>query len=149
MDQSKFLTSYIEPIHRNFSNGVNFALAGATARGSGIYSLGVQVLEFIYFRNESISSSRDEGQLGEAEFQNALYTVDIGQNDITGAFKQGHTYDEVVSITIPAIVSSIVLPMRIVYYIHIYIYICRGSTKSAGGNFGCTTPAPWVVCRTR
>lgn len=159
--ESKLLTSYLEPIHRKFSNSVNFALVGATARAfkyDDMYNLPVQLKEFIYFRNESIS---DNGELGEAEFRNALYTIDMGQNNITSAFKHGRTYDVVVSIAIPAIISNItgaIWVCKIYYYIlwvlyiiyqFMIIYMCRAYTKLTGGSFGCTTPAPWVVCQTQ
>lgn len=53
------LSPYMKPLGSDYSNGVNFAIAGATATpGDTPFSLDVQIDQFIFYRdrcNESIT----------------------------------------------------------------------------------------------
>ena len=47
-----------------------------------------------------------EGLINEEGFQKALYAIDIGQNDLTGAFVGNSAYDQVIA-KIPIFISQI------------------------------------------
>ncbi|KAH6811441.1 hypothetical protein C2S51_025203 [Perilla frutescens var. frutescens] len=111
---TKYLTPYTETFDRNFSNGVNFALSGSsTARPQpdSPFALNIQISEFIRFRNRSI-------QLGcrEDDFKNALYTIDIGQNDMVVAFKE-RTHESVLRKIVPFVVSKIRIAILAIYHL--------------------------------
>ena len=40
-------------------------------------------------------------------FRNALYLIDIGQNDLSAAFGSGAPYDDIIHLKIPAFISEI------------------------------------------
>jgi hypothetical protein len=49
------LNPYLKGIGSDYSNGVNFAMAGSTvSHGVSPYSLNVQVDQFVYFRRRSL-----------------------------------------------------------------------------------------------
>ncbi|XP_057800187.1 GDSL esterase/lipase LIP-4-like [Salvia miltiorrhiza] len=81
--ETKFLTPYLELFTPDFSNGVNFALAGADSRvGISIppnaFTLGNQFAEFSRFQNVSIR----RGSLDAGQVKSALFMLDIAQNDL-------------------------------------------------------------------
>ncbi|XP_030532575.2 GDSL esterase/lipase At1g09390-like isoform X2 [Rhodamnia argentea] len=82
---TSLLSPYLESLGPNFSNGANFATAGAaTLPRYQPFNLGVQVRQFLLFRSRSpLLLSRGYANLvGKDGFTNALYTIDIGQNDL-------------------------------------------------------------------
>ncbi|XP_019151650.1 PREDICTED: GDSL esterase/lipase LIP-4-like [Ipomoea nil] len=84
-----YLSSYLESLTPPFKNGVNFAVSGSqTLPKLVLFSLSTQLLQFSRFRNRSLEfhSKGMKGMLGEEDFENALYMIDIGQNDISDAF---------------------------------------------------------------
>lgn len=86
---TSFLSPYLESLGPNFSNGANFAVAGAaTIPRYQPFSLGVQLRQFLLFRSRSpLLFSRGHANLvGEDGFADALYTIDIGQNDLVIQF---------------------------------------------------------------
>ncbi|GAV87010.1 Lipase_GDSL domain-containing protein [Cephalotus follicularis] len=104
-----FLSAYLDSVGSNFSHGANFATAGSTIRpqnttlrqsGFSPISLDVQFNEFSDFhRRSQIVRSRGgvfEKLLPKAEyFSHALYTFDIGQNDLTSGYFLNKSSDEV------------------------------------------------------
>ncbi|KAJ8747377.1 hypothetical protein K2173_011795 [Erythroxylum novogranatense] len=95
-----YLSAYLDSVGSNFSHGANFATAGSTIRpqnttlqqsGFSPISLNVQWYEFNDFHHRS-QIVRSTGRiyrelLPEAEvFSQALYTFDIGQNDLTSGY---------------------------------------------------------------
>ncbi|KAF8037917.1 hypothetical protein BT93_B0688 [Corymbia citriodora subsp. variegata] len=86
---TSYLSPYLESLGPNFSNGANFAIGGsATLPRYKPFSLDVQVLQFLRFRTRSplLLSRGYTNLVGEDGFGNALYTIDIGQNDLAGQF---------------------------------------------------------------
>ncbi|KQK07359.1 GDSL esterase/lipase At1g09390 [Brachypodium distachyon] len=81
------LSPYMKPLGSDYTNGVNFAIAGSTATpGDTPFSLDVQIDQFIFFQDRC-NDSTERGETFPIEmrdFGNALYTMDIGQNDVTG-----------------------------------------------------------------
>uniref|UniRef100_A0A0E0HN99 Esterase n=1 Tax=Oryza nivara TaxID=4536 RepID=A0A0E0HN99_ORYNI len=95
-----YLSPYLEPLGTDFTNGANFAISGAaTAPRNAAFSLHIQVQQFIHFKQRSLElASRGEAVPVDADgFRNALYLIDIGQNDLSAAFSAGGLpYDDVV-----------------------------------------------------
>ncbi|XP_062165706.1 alpha-L-fucosidase 3-like isoform X2 [Alnus glutinosa] len=94
-----YLNAYLDAVGSNFSHGANFATAGSTIRpqnttlhqsGFSPFSFNVQWYQFHDFHNRSqIFRSKGIFQdlLPKAEdFSRALYTFDIGQNDLTAGY---------------------------------------------------------------
>lgn len=96
-----YLSAYLDSIEGNFQHGADFAVSGTTIRkvdgkmyGSGLnpLSLSVQLLQFEELKErigelyEQANSLTIRSRLPRLEdFSNALYTLDIGQNDLHNA----------------------------------------------------------------
>jgi hypothetical protein len=81
------LNPYLKAVGSDYSNGVNFAMAGSTvSHGVSPYSLNVQVDQFVYFRHRSLELFERglKGPVNKEGFENALYMMDIGHNDVAG-----------------------------------------------------------------
>ncbi|WCJ38565.1 GDSL-like Lipase/Acylhydrolase superfamily protein [Euphorbia peplus] len=104
-----YLSAYLDSIGSNFKHGANFATAGSTIRpqnttlrqsGFSPISFDVQWNQFFDFHTRS-QIVRERGGiykelLPKAEdFGHALYTFDIGQNDITSGYFMGLSSDQV------------------------------------------------------
>lgn len=106
------LTPYLESSGADFTHGVNFAVAGATvATGVNPYipfSLSVQTGQFGHFQNRTrVLRPQGKGSMiSEKEFRNAVYSFDVGQNDITLAFGANSSYQQFVD-GIPVILETI------------------------------------------
>ncbi|XP_052150457.1 GDSL esterase/lipase LIP-4-like [Oryza glaberrima] len=115
-----YLSPYLEPLGTDFTNGANFAISGAaTAPRNAAFSLHIQVQQFIHFKQRSLElASRGEAVPVDADgFRNALYLIDIGQNDLSAAFSAGCLpYDDVVRQRFPAILSEIKDAIQSLYY---------------------------------
>ncbi|XP_038714886.1 GDSL esterase/lipase At1g54790-like isoform X1 [Tripterygium wilfordii] len=107
-----FLNAYLDSIGMpNFRKGCNFAAAGstvlpATATSVSPFSFGVQVAQFLRFKSrvlELLAKGKKYQKYVPAEdyFGKGLYTLDIGQNDLAGAF-YSKTFDQIVA-SIPTI----------------------------------------------
>lgn len=114
-----YLSPYLEALGSDFSNGANFAISGSTTMPRDRpFALHVQVQQFLHFKQRSLELvSRGEGVPVDAEgFRNALYLIDIGQNDLSGAFSSSVPYDDVIHERIPAILSEIKDAILTLYY---------------------------------
>ncbi|KAJ3669595.1 hypothetical protein LUZ60_011545 [Juncus effusus] len=113
-----FLSPYMEALGANFSNGVNFAICGSkTLPKNEPFALYVQTQQFLHFRTRTsyLMSQGMNGLLSEEQFRNALYMIDIGQNDISGAFQEANgNYNHVLS-RIPPIVAEIKDAIKLLY----------------------------------
>ncbi|GFP90515.1 GDSL esterase/lipase lip-4 [Phtheirospermum japonicum] len=100
-----YLSPYLDSLEPDFSNGANFAVGGScTLPRSFHFNLNVQILQFKHFYNRSVEL-RSKGHtdlVGEDDFKNALYTIDIGQNDLAGSFSYAQTIER-----IPSFISEI------------------------------------------
>ncbi|KAJ7956771.1 GDSL esterase/lipase [Quillaja saponaria] len=111
-----YLSAYLDALGANFTHGANFATAGSTIRpqnttmqqsGFSPISLNVQYNEFYDFHRRS-QVVRKKGGIFEQllpkdeDFSRALYTFDIGQNDLTSGYFSNMTTDQVKA-TIPDI----------------------------------------------
>ncbi|KGN59717.1 GDSL esterase/lipase At5g14450 [Cucumis sativus] len=99
-----YLSAYLNSIGTNFRHGANFATGGSTIRrqnesvfenGISPFSLDIQVVQFRQFKNRTIDryveaiddSIRSTLPVPE-EFSKALFTIDIGQNDLSAGFRK-------------------------------------------------------------
>ncbi|CAO2192528.1 unnamed protein product [Urochloa humidicola] len=103
-----YLSPFLKALGSNYSNGANFASAGAaTAPRDVPFALHIQVQEFLYFRDRSLELI-DQGLSGPIDaqgFKNALYMIDIGQNDVN-ALLSNLPYDQVIA-KFPPILAEI------------------------------------------
>lgn len=103
------LSAYLDSVGSNFSHGANFATAGSTIRpqnttqsqsGYSPISLNVQSVQYSDFKQRS-QIVRSQGGIFETlmpkadYFSKALYTIDIGQNDLTAGYKLNLTTEQV------------------------------------------------------
>ncbi|CAH9140390.1 unnamed protein product [Cuscuta epithymum] len=111
-----YLSPFLESIDANFTNGVNFAMSGSSiAPTSVFFSLQNQVAHFSRFKRRSLDfvSKGDKDLLGNEDFENAIYVIDIGQNDIDAAFS---SQSYVVAVQrIPFFISEIENAMWVLY----------------------------------
>ncbi|KAF3780712.1 GDSL esterase/lipase [Nymphaea thermarum] len=123
-----FLHPYLDPIGPNFRGGANFASGGSTIRpqnksftqgGASPFSLNFQSYQFMELKQRSNDSINEgywfAGMLPRMDdFANALYTIDIGQNDLAAAFSS-MTNDQVRD-TIPDILAGLSLAVENLYW---------------------------------
>ncbi|XP_058081026.1 GDSL esterase/lipase At3g26430-like [Magnolia sinica] len=123
-----FLHAYLDSLRANFSNGANFATAASTIRlpnttifqgGVSPFSLDVQWWQFTQFKSRSQLDYNQEGVFKELVpkkdyFSRALYTFDIGQNDLTAVNFLNMTKEEVAT-GITAILSDFTAVVKNVY----------------------------------
>ncbi|XP_015573664.1 GDSL esterase/lipase At3g27950 isoform X2 [Ricinus communis] len=114
-----YLSPYLDSVGTDFRHGANFATGGSSIRPGGYspFHLGIQISQFIQFkaRVTALYNTRSSSEPGNtppfksnlprpADFPRALYTFDIGQNDLAYGFQ--HTTEEQVIISIPDILSQ-------------------------------------------
>ncbi|XP_010559175.1 PREDICTED: GDSL esterase/lipase At3g62280-like [Tarenaya hassleriana] len=114
-----YMSPYLDSLSPNFTSGVNFAVSGATASPLSFvaFPLSIQIRQFIRFRNRSLElhSSGRQDLMGENGFRNALYMIDIGQNDLLLALYDSNlTYTPVVQ-KIPSMLLEIKKAVQSVY----------------------------------
>ncbi|KAH9312792.1 hypothetical protein KI387_027827 [Taxus chinensis] len=114
-----YLSAYLQSVGSNFSHGANFATAGSTIRqqnttlrqsGFSPFSLDVQSWQFNQFKDKAIAADKEGASykylLPKPEYFNrALYTFDIGQNDLTAGYFLNMTVDQVRAF-IPDVISQ-------------------------------------------
>ncbi|XP_062106845.1 GDSL esterase/lipase At3g27950 [Humulus lupulus] len=107
-----YLSPYMDSLGTNFRHGANFATGGSSIRKGGYspFHLGVQIAQFMRFKSLSdrltSNSSVSKGRLPRAEdFSKALYTFDIGQNDLAIGFQ--YSSEKQVQASIPDILGQL------------------------------------------
>ncbi|CAE6067695.1 unnamed protein product [Arabidopsis arenosa] len=123
-----FLNAFLDSIGSNFSHGANFATAGSTVRppnttisqsGASPISLDVQLVQFSNFLTRS-QLIRNRGGVFKKllprkdYFSQALYTFDIGQNDLVTGLKLNMTNDQIKAY-IPDVLNQYCDAIRNVY----------------------------------
>ncbi|ONK58119.1 uncharacterized protein A4U43_C09F8320 [Asparagus officinalis] len=123
-----YLSAYLNSIGANFSHGANFATAGSTIRrqnttlfqsGFSPFSLDVQTWQFSQFKSRSLLVYKQGGVFQdllpkEDYFSRALYTFDIGQNDLTSGYFSNMSAEEVKA-TIPDILNKFTIAIQSIY----------------------------------
>ncbi|KAM7252875.1 hypothetical protein ACFE04_025493 [Oxalis oulophora] len=114
-----YLSAYLDSMGTNFTHGANFATSASTIRlplqilprgGFSPFYLNIQFSQFVQLRNRSHSLRQQEGVFKELMpredfFEKALYTIDIGQNDLGEGFFSNKSIREV-NASIPDILAS-------------------------------------------
>ncbi|KAK6267359.1 hypothetical protein QUC31_018196 [Theobroma cacao] len=124
--QLPYLSAYLDSVGTNFRHGANFATGGSSIRPPGYspFNLGVQISQFIQFKarttalyNQLSLSRRIPLTISNlprpAEFSQALYTFDIGQNDLAHGFQV--TTENQVRASIPNIIGQLSQAIHLLY----------------------------------
>nr|POE76450.1 esterase [Quercus suber] len=123
-----YLSAYLDSLGTNFTHGANFATYASTIRlptsiiPAGTYSpiyLDVEYSEFVQFKFRSQVLRKKGGIYAYLlpkgyYFPKALYTFDIGQNDLAEGFLGNMTIEEV-SASIPDIVNNFSINVKNIY----------------------------------
>ncbi|XP_010414923.1 PREDICTED: GDSL esterase/lipase At1g54790-like isoform X3 [Camelina sativa] len=120
-----FLNPYLDSLGLpNFKKGCNFAAAGSTilpANPTSVspFSFDLQISQFIRFKTRSLELLSKTGRRYEKYlppldyYSKGLYMIDIGQNDIAGAF-YSKSLDQVLA-SIPSILETFELGLKRLY----------------------------------
>lgn len=124
-----YLSAYLNSLGTNFRHGANFATGGSTIGkpnetiyeyGISPFFLGMQITQFNQFKARTkelydevkIASDRDKLPRQE-DFAKALYTFDIGQNDLSVGFRK-MSFDQLRA-AIPDIVNQLASAVQNIY----------------------------------
>ncbi|KAG7588593.1 GDSL lipase/esterase [Arabidopsis suecica] len=120
-----FLNPYLDSLGLpNFKKGCNFAAAGSTilpANPTSVspFSFDLQISQFIRFKSRALELLSKTGRKYEKYlppldyYSKGLYMIDIGQNDIAGAF-YSKTLDQVLA-SIPSILETFEAGLKRLY----------------------------------
>ncbi|KAI9177451.1 hypothetical protein LWI28_015420 [Acer negundo] len=125
-----YLSAYLNSLGVNFRHGANFATGGSTIRrqnetifeyGISPFSLDMQIKQFDQFKsrtkdlyNQVNNKSSDRDKLPkQEEFAKALYTFDIGQNDLSVGFRKMN-FDQLRA-AMPDIVNQLASAVQNIY----------------------------------
>ncbi|AAG09098.1 Similar to nodulins [Arabidopsis thaliana] len=118
---TSLLRPYLDSLGRTrFQNGANFAIAGSPTLPKNVpFSLNIQVKQFSHFKSRSLELASSSNSLkgmfiSNNGFKNALYMIDIGQNDIARSFARGNSYSQTVKL-IPQIITEIKSSIKRLY----------------------------------
>ncbi|KAI8541487.1 hypothetical protein RHMOL_Rhmol08G0064800 [Rhododendron molle] len=109
-----YLSAYLDSIGTNISHGANFAVAGSTIRpgGHSPFFLEVQISQFIHFKTRTTLLYKKLSKKGKSnlprpeDFSRALYTFDMGQNDLALFDQDTKTTEKKVRASIPDILEK-------------------------------------------
>ncbi|KAL5700742.1 hypothetical protein ACHQM5_026150 [Ranunculus cassubicifolius] len=113
-----YLNPYLNSLAPNFTSGVNFAVSGAMTLPQFVpFALDVQVRQFTRFRNRSLElrSQGVKDLIDDNGFKNALYMIDIGENDLLVALYTSNLSSTAVAKQIPSFLAEIKLAIQNLY----------------------------------
>ncbi|KAJ6754323.1 ZINC FINGER FYVE DOMAIN CONTAINING PROTEIN [Salix purpurea] len=124
-----YLSAYLNSIGANYRHGANFATGGSTIRrqnetifeyGISPFALDMQIVQFDQFKARTtdlysqVKSTPDAEKLPRAEdFSKALYTFDLGQNDLSVGFRK-MSFDQLRA-AMPDIVNQLASAVKHLY----------------------------------
>ncbi|XP_006480703.1 GDSL esterase/lipase At1g09390-like isoform X1 [Citrus sinensis] len=118
---ASLLSPYMDSLSESkFNNGANFAVVGSSTLPKYVpFSLNIQVMQFLHFKARTLELVT-AGKIGSGNFindegfRNALYMIDIGQNDLADSFSKNLTYVEVIK-RIPSVITEIKNAVKTLY----------------------------------
>uniref|UniRef100_A0A5B6YRE7 GDSL esterase/lipase n=1 Tax=Davidia involucrata TaxID=16924 RepID=A0A5B6YRE7_DAVIN len=114
---TSFLSPYLDSLGSTFTNGANFAVVGSSTLPKYVpFALNIQVMQFVHFKARSLELiTAGSGHLINDEgFRNALYMIDIGQNDLSDSFAKNLSYVQVIK-RIPSVLIEIKSAIKAIY----------------------------------
>ncbi|GAV84437.1 Lipase_GDSL domain-containing protein [Cephalotus follicularis] len=124
-----YLSAYLNSLGANFGHGANFATGGSTIRrqnetifeyGISPFALDMQIIQFDQFKARTADlykqakSPSERSKLPKPEdFAKALYTFDIGQNDLSVGFRK-MSFDQLHA-TMPDIINQFATAVKHLY----------------------------------
>ncbi|OAY25637.1 GDSL esterase/lipase At5g14450 isoform X1 [Manihot esculenta] len=124
-----YLNAYLNSVGANYRHGANFATGGSTIRrqnetifeyGISPFSLDVQIVQFNQFKsmigdiyNQAKNTPEGDKLPRPEEFAKALYTFDIGQNDLYTGFRK-MSFDQIRA-SLPDIINQLASAVQKVY----------------------------------
>lgn len=121
-----YLSPYLDSVGANFRHGANFATGGSSIRPGGFspFDLSIQISQFIQFKARTIALYNQlspdrtmppfkSGLPRPEDFSKALYTFDIGQNDI--GYGLQHGTDDQVQASFPDILNKFSDAVELLY----------------------------------
>lgn len=128
--QLPYLSAYLNSIGTNFRHGANFATGGSTIRrqnetifenGISPFSLDIQIAHYDQFKSRTADLYNQAKRPSErsnlpvpGEFSEALYTFDIGQNDLSAGFRK--MSNDQLRAAIPDIINQFASAVKHLYY---------------------------------
>ncbi|XP_059452260.1 GDSL esterase/lipase At5g14450-like [Corylus avellana] len=124
-----YLSAYLNSLATNYRHGANFATGGSTIRrqnetifeyGISPFSLDIQIVQFEQFKartsdlyNQAKTPAERSNLPRPEDFSKALYTFDIGQNDLSVGFRK-MSFDQLRS-AMPDIVNQLATAVQHIY----------------------------------
>ncbi|OWM71498.1 GDSL esterase/lipase At5g14450-like [Punica granatum] len=124
-----YLSAYLNSLGTNYRHGANFATGGSTIRrqnetifeyGISPFSLDMQIAQFNQFKQrtaELYAQEKDQAEKSklpvQEEFSKALYTFDIGQNDLSVGFRK--LSSDQLKAALPDIVNQLASAVQNIY----------------------------------
>ncbi|XP_052193184.1 GDSL esterase/lipase At1g09390 [Diospyros lotus] len=115
--KTSLLNPYLDSVGTTFTNGANFAVVGSSTLPKYVpFSLNIQVNQFLRFRTRSLQlfHAGFPNLIDDQGFRDALYIIDIGQNDIADSFAKNFSYTQVVR-RIPSVIIEIKNAIKAIY----------------------------------
>ncbi|XAR52727.1 Alpha-L-fucosidase [Bertholletia excelsa] len=106
---TSLLSPYLDSLGTTFTNGANFAIVGSTTLPEyRPFALHIQVMQFLRFKARSLQlvTAGVGNLIDDQGFSDALYMIDIGQNDIADSFSKNLSFVEVINY-IPSVIMQI------------------------------------------